>query len=145
MQQQLHSRIIASLHSVSNTGGESWSPPACDEALVNAGCQASVLGLSQGERLLVSNPEGAYFSPALPNSRSGMTVHVSDDAAGSWQRLNLTFDSGGVNGSRAGYSSLVALPGGRVGLAWETSGPGASCYGERCRIVFTTFPTIPSK
>ena len=125
------------LHSISNTGGELWSPPICDEALVSAGCQASVLSL--GKRLLVSNPEGAYFSPPLPQSRSGMTVHISDDVAGSWQRLNLSFDSGGVNGSSAGYSSLVALTGGRVGLAWETSGPGATCYGERCRIVFTTF------
>ena len=68
-----------------------------------------------------------------------MTVTRSTDGGASWRRLGLLFDSGGVNGSWAGYSSLVALGGGRVGLAWESAGPPGTCYGERCRVVFSTF------
>lgn len=60
----------------------------------------------------------------------------------------LQFESGGAkvwngtgnNGTAAGYSSLVTLPRpGQLGLAWETSGPGDSCVGSRCRVVFSTF------
>ena len=153
------------LHAMSSDGGDSFSAPQCDAALFSAGCQASVLSTSTSrghsggpggrsrsrtspQQLLVSNPEGAYFNPPLPQGgRSGMTVHSSGDGATTWQRLNLTFkSSAGVNGTWAGYSSLVNIPlaapsqaEGEVGLAWETAGPGDTCFGERCRVVFSVF------
>ena len=78
-----------------------------------------------------------------------MRVHASSDGARTFAHM-LDFESPGAkvwngtgnNGTAAGYSSLVTLPQrGQLGLAWETSGPGASCIGSRCRVVFSTFDT----
>ena len=119
------------LHSISDTGGESFGPAHC--AVPGEACQASVLAV--GDSILVSNPQG-------PVPRHGMTVSRSVDGAATFEALNLRFDSGGVNGSYAGYSSLVALSSGRVGLAWESADSG-KCWGERCRVVFSTFELPP--
>jgi hypothetical protein len=115
------------LHAISTDGGESFAPPQC--AVPGSACQASILATD--DTILISNPQG-------PVSRHGMTVSRSTDSGRTFYPLDLNFTSGGVNGTWAGYSSLVALPGGRIGLAWETADTG-KCYGERCRVVFSTF------
>ena len=116
------------LHALSLDGGETFGKVRC--AVPGSACQASILAAANGS-ILVSNPQG-------PASRHGMTISRSTDSGNSFHKLDLNFTSGGANGTWAGYSSLVALPSGRVGLAWETADSG-KCFGERCRVVFSTF------
>ena len=119
--------------------------------LVNADCQAPVLVV--GKRIVVANPEGAPLG-----TRTRMTVHASNDVQGhSFSEIparchNATaswpcFDTGaGLNQTAAGYSSLTfvdAMKPRTVGLAWETAGPGATCSGERCRVLFSVFSIPP--
>ena len=134
-------------HYFSSTGGDTWGDAICDSALVNSDCQAPVLVV--GGRIVVANPEG------LPlGTRTDMTVHASDDDQGhtfstvkavcknstaSWG----CFDSGaGPAKTPAGYSSLTFVDASKprtVGLAWETNGPGRTCSGARCRVMFSVF------
>jgi hypothetical protein len=139
-------------HYFSSDGGDSFGPVICDTALVNSDCQAPVLVV--GDRIVVANPEG------LPlGTRTAMTIHASDDEQGHKfstvpaQCRNSTaswpcFDSGaGLDKTVAGYSSLTFVDSRKpqtVGLAWETSGPGATCVGERCRVLFSVFD-VPIK
>jgi sialidase-1 len=140
-------------HYFSTDGGDSFGPVICDHALVNADCQAPVLVV--GRRIVVANPEGMPLG-----TRTRMTVHASDDVHGhnfsviparcsngtaSWG----CFDTGdGPDQTAAGYSSLTFVDATKphtVGLAWETSGPGATCAGARCRVLFSVFdvPQLP--
>ena len=138
-------------HYFSTDGGDSFGSVICDTALVNSDCQAPVLVV--GRRIVVANPQG------LPlGTRTRMTVHASDDMQGhsfsevSVRCSNATaswgcFDTGaGPDNTAAGYSSLTfvdATKSHTVGLAWETSGPGATCAGERCRVLFSVFDIPP--
>jgi hypothetical protein len=134
----------------STDGGASFTPWQCKPALVNTNSQASVLvtNVSNRETILVSNPG---LNPThCPPCSLNMRVHASHDGGVSFERA-LEFEVPGArvwngthnNGTAGGYSSLVELDQathpGMVGLAWETGGPGGSCIGSRCRVVFSRF------
>jgi sialidase-1 len=95
----------ARVHAYSSDGGGTLDPEYTGiEEITAPGIQGSVL--RAGDRLLLS-------TPVHPEIRRELTVFVSDDDGGSW-RPGLV-----VHPGMAGYSDLVPLPGGRVGLFYE--------------------------
>jgi sialidase-1 len=112
---------------ISADGGRTYAaPPAADRVLVEPPAQASILRYSTSasggrNQLLFANPASAR--------RERMTVRVSDDEGQTWTASRV------VHEGHAAYSSLAALPDGRVGLLYER--------GERSayeRITFAAFP-----
>jgi sialidase-1 len=95
----------ARVHAWSSDGGRTLDAPYEGIVGVTApGIQGSVLRV--GDRLLMS-------TPIDPSVRRELTVFVSDDSGLSWQPGPV------VHPGMAGYSDLVALPGGRVGIFYE--------------------------
>ena len=89
---------------ISQDGGETFGEAHFDSALVEPRCQASILRYR--DRILFANP-------ASPTTRTTLTVRVSDDEATSWPIAKRIFDG------LSGYSSLVDLPDGSIGLLYE--------------------------
>ena len=84
-----------------------------------------------------------------------MTIHASDDEQGrSFSKVSAVCRNStaswpcfGTEQTAAGYSSLTFVDARKprtVGLAWETSGPGRTCSGSRCRVLFSVFD-VPIK
>lgn len=96
----------ARVHAYSSDGGATLDAPYSRiEEITAPGIQGSVLRVD-GERLLLS-------TPVHPEIRRELTVFVSEDAGRKW-RPGLV-----VRPGMAGYSDLVPLPGGQVGLFYE--------------------------
>jgi len=96
--------------SFSSDGGETWSPIAHDLQLVESVCQASLLdygNYKSGHYYLFSNP-------AVPSGRTHMTLKVSDDGCKTWYAGYL------IEPGPSAYSCLARLPGGQIGLLFET-------------------------
>jgi sialidase-1 len=95
----------ARVHAWSSDGGRTLDSPYEGIVGVTApGIQGSVLRV--GDRLLMS-------TPVDPSVRRELTVFVSDDSGVSWRPGVV------VHPGMAGYSDLVALPGGLVGIFYE--------------------------
>ncbi len=124
----------------SNDGGESWGPAEAAKELVSPrdGCQASVLRYeSIPGAVIYSGPEDAV-------ERKNLTLRLSRDGGASWPgRVTLGTKA-------AGYSCLVSLPGGDLGVVYE-AGPDAEFSRERNRpagwmnIVFQRVPAATLK
>ncbi|MEU4608137.1 sialidase family protein [Kribbella sp. NPDC023972] len=96
----------ARVHAWSSDGGMTLDAPYTGIPEITApGIQGSVLALPDG-RLLLS-------TPVDPVVRRELTVFVSEDSGQSW-RPGLV-----VHDAMAGYSDLVLLPDGRVGIFYE--------------------------
>lgn len=97
--------------STSTDGGLTWAPPLIDSALIEPGCQASLITLKdeQGRlsnRLLFSNPADV--------KRDRMTVRLSTDGGRTWPRSKL------LHQGPSAYSCLVQLAGpGEAGCLYE--------------------------
>jgi sialidase-1 len=90
----------------SSDGGASLDAPYAGIPEITApGIQGSVLAPPGGRLLLTT--------PAHPSIRRELTLFASDDAGRGW-RPGLVLHEG-----MAGYSDLVPLPGGRVGVLYE--------------------------
>ena len=93
----------ARVHAYSSDGGETLDAPyAGIDEITAPGIQGSVLRVA-GERLLLS-------TPVHPELRRELTVFVSDDAGQAWRPGVV------VHKEMAGYSDLVPLPDGQVGV-----------------------------
>lgn len=96
--------------STSRDGGRSWSEPIRDPALLEPGCQASLIRLAdrrehEQDRLLFSNPAGTR--------RERMTVRLSDDGGKTWPVARV------VHAGPAAYSCLAVLPDGSIACLYE--------------------------
>ncbi|QNE18865.1 exo-alpha-sialidase [Kribbella qitaiheensis] len=95
----------ARVHAYSSDGGATLDSQYEGIAEITApGSQGSVLRV--GDRLLLS-------TPVHPEIRRELTVYVSSDDGRSWRPGVV------VHPGMAGYSDLVPLPGGQVGLFYE--------------------------
>lgn len=101
---------------ISNDGGESWSEVRDDPALIEPVCQASLIRLPKGE-LVFSNPAS--------KKRERLTVRFSTDQGQTWPTSRLLYEGS------AAYSSLAALPDGKIGILFERD--------SYKTITFTTF------
>jgi sialidase-1 len=91
---------------VSKDGGETWTKPAEDPALVEPVCQASLVRLpGKKARLLFSNPASTR--------REKMTVRLSDDGGKTWPV------SRELHAGPAAYSCLAVLPDGTLACLYE--------------------------
>jgi len=88
---------------VSRDGGMTWSATSHDMALVDPGCQASIVNYGTSDegraRFLFSNP-------ADPGDRVRMTVRLSPDEGETWPLSRILHEG------PAAYSCLAVLPGG---------------------------------
>ncbi|WP_051138803.1 exo-alpha-sialidase [Agromyces italicus] len=111
---RIHSGHKARYVAYSEDGGETWSEPEVDAALVDPVNNASIIrknadaepGTSRSKELLFSNAASAV-------SRSNGTVRYSCDDGATWP-VERVFASGGMS-----YSDLVALDSGGYGLFYE--------------------------
>ncbi len=96
----------ARVHAWSSDGGQTLDAPYAGIPEITApGIQGSVLCLPDG-RLLLS-------TPVNPTSRRELTVFVSADSGTSWKPALV------VHEGMAGYSDLVLLPDGSIGIFYE--------------------------
>ena len=95
-------RLVA----VSTDGGETFTKPVADAALVEPVCQASILRLP-GEK------GGILFSNPASTRREKMTVRLSRDEGKTWPIAKE------LHAGPAAYSCLVVLPNGEVGCLYE--------------------------
>jgi sialidase-1 len=100
--QRNNRRLVA----VSSDGGETFSKPVEDAALVEPVCQASILRYS-GEK------GGILFANPASTKREKMTVRLSTDEGKTWPHGRTLFDG------PAAYSCLTVLPDGRIGCLYE--------------------------
>ena len=100
--------------SISEDGGNSWSPVQYEHRQPEpySGCQASVIRLERGTTakdgcLLFSNPA------SNTETRERMTVRNSSDDGATWSTVEV------LHAGPAAYSSLAALPDGRIACLYE--------------------------
>lgn len=91
---------------ISADGGETFSKPVDDDALIEPVCQASILRLP-GEK------SGLLFSNPASTKRERMTVRRSRDDGKTWAEPLL------LHSGPSAYSCLTSLPGGEVGCLYE--------------------------
>jgi sialidase-1 len=96
---------------MSRDGGESWSAPVDDEALIEPVCQASLIAIDAGaaarERVLL------FSNPATEKGRRQLTLRESRDGGRMWPTSRLIYEG------PSAYSSLAQLPDGRIGILLE--------------------------
>lgn len=98
---------------VSDDGGQTFSHPRRDPALVEPGCQASILRYSWPDDGADGRSRILFANPASATDRAHLTVRLSYDEGLTWPVSRQVFDG------PAGYSCLVPLPDNRVGLLYE--------------------------
>ena len=97
-----HRRLVA----ISTDGGETFSPPVADEALIEPVCQASICRLpGEARRILFSNPAST--------KRERMTVRLSTDGGKTWPYARVLHEG------PAAYSCLAELPDGDFACLYE--------------------------
>lgn len=102
--------------SYSSDGGVTWSPLSQESGLADPIVQASLIRYripdsDEPDVLLFSNPDGPLSVERGP--RENLTVRLSPDGGASWP-VRRTLHAG-----PAAYSSLVGLPGGKLGCLYE--------------------------
>jgi sialidase-1 len=91
---------------VSKDGGETWSNPVEDEALIEPVCQASILRYP-------GDKGGLLFANPASKKREKLTVRLSRDEGKTWPGARVLHDG------PAAYSCLTVLPGGGIGCLYE--------------------------
>jgi sialidase-1 len=108
----------------SDDGGQTWSSPEYDAALIEPICQASLIALAHGDE----KPTLYFSNPASKSARRGLTVRASADEGRTWSG-SLVLHEG-----PSAYSCLAPLPEGALGCLYE--GGEKSAYEK---IVFAAF------
>jgi sialidase-1 len=97
----------------SKDGGETFSKPEEDRALVEPVCQASVLRLP-------GRDGGVLFSNPASTKRERLTVRLSTDECKTWAHAKVLHEG------PAAYSCLAVLPDGTIACLYERGDKGAS-------------------
>jgi sialidase-1 len=94
------------LRALSHDGGETWSAPVEDEALIEPVCQASIVPYP-------GDPGGLLFSNPASKKRERMTVRLSRDEGRTWSFAKVLHEG------PAAYSCLAVLPDRSIGCLYE--------------------------
>ncbi len=97
----------------SRDGGQSWSPLAFDQTLVEPVCQASLVRYRpdrRGDRRLL------FSNPAHRDARVRLTIRLSEDDGRSWPAARV------LESGPSAYSSLAILADGTIGALYERGG-----------------------
>ena len=98
--------------SLSDDGGQSWSPVSYDAALIEPICQASLLRLRHGPRSL-QETQLLFSNPASQKSRDHLTVRLSRDGGKTWPASKVLHEG------PAAYSNLIELADGTLACLYE--------------------------
>lgn len=100
------------LVSISKDGGETWSVPVADEALIEAVCQASIVRYP-------GDTAGLLFANPASKKRENMTVRLSQDDGKTWPKARVLHEG------PAAYSCLAVLPDGTITCLYERGNKNA--------------------
>jgi Tol biopolymer transport system component len=103
-----HRRLVA----LSKDGGETFSEPFEDQALIEPVCQASLLRHPGQEKVLL-------FSNPASKKRERMTVRLSLDDGNTWPRSRV------LHPGPSAYSCLAVLPDGTIACLYERGNKSA--------------------
>lgn len=98
---------------ISDDGGESWGSVYLDQSLNTPVCQASILRYSWPEAKAGRSANTILFSSPRGKARQQMTLWISRDDGQTWPEQKQVYSGG------SGYSNLVVLADGHVGLLYE--------------------------
>ncbi|MGH2627481.1 MAG: sialidase family protein, partial [Anaerolineales bacterium] len=100
--------------SISRDGGQTWTEPKLDEALIEPVCQAGFIRLT----LPGAKRNALLFSNPAATTRANMTVRLSYDDGAAWPFAQA------LHAGPSAYSSLAALPDGTIGCLYERGEKG---------------------
>lgn len=96
------------ISSISEDGGESWSPMLAELPLVDPVNQGSILGFEWAGKYIV------FFSNAASVKRENMAISLSSNDGANWTKRYI------VNPEQAAYSDLVIVGSNQLGITYET-------------------------
>ncbi len=100
-------------YSISRDGGQTWTEPVRDVALLDTACQASILQHPFRQPGHDKNPILFANAAATFQNRVNMTVRMSYDDGSTWPVAK------SIHPGPSAYCCLVSLPDGSVGLLYE--------------------------
>jgi sialidase-1 len=95
------------LSSTSTNGGLSWSTPVSVPALIDPVCQGSLISGT------INNQHSLFFSNPASTTRTNMTIKMSTNDGGTWDKQYLVFKG------LSGYSDLALLSETQIGILYE--------------------------
>jgi len=95
--------------SLSNDGGDSWSPLVSDTTLIEPVCQGSLISYNYKRK----KPFLAFSNPANQKARTNMTARISYDNGKTWKLKKVLYQG------PSAYSNLVVLPNGNLACLYE--------------------------
>ena len=114
-------------------GGSSWGEMVYDAAVPDPDCQGAVLGLPNGS--LVFSNANSPSKRQNPSLRLGQIMMEQQKPKVEWSKTTTQL---ATTTTAAGYSTVFRLPGGRLGVLWETAGDQQrGCLGEGCSIALS--------
>eukprot|EP00037_Helgoeca_nana_P021397 m.215913 g.215913 ORF g.215913 m.215913 type:complete len:450 (+) comp25632_c0_seq1:187-1536(+) len=128
--------------SVSNDGGDTWTPMVVMENTPGTSCMGSFLSHPVNKSIVF------FAHPTNLTERRAGAVYRSDDGGMTW---STPLAIGETSASQFAYSSLSFLPSAagngaptadRLGLTYETWADGCEEYAPACAIDFITLPTM---
>lgn len=112
----------------STDGGISFGPVTRDRDLIDPGCNAGITIYRRG------NSEVLIFTNAASARRRNLTVKISYDQGHTWPIARV------INPGSSGYSTVIPLKNGSIGVLYERGGPDAIA-----RITFACFTVAWAK
>ena len=111
-------RIGRRAYAWSDDGGETWSPLCLEQALLDPGCQASIIRYSDEEhgdrnRIVFSNTPNPHESDARWGGRHQLTLRVSYDECRTWPVSKVIY------AGPSAYSDLAVLSDGTLLCLYE--------------------------
>jgi sialidase-1 len=110
------SEVLRRLVATSPDGASGWSLPWFDDALLEPICMASLVAAKDPERLIFANPDTLEITMGQQwnaRDRKRLTAQVSYDQGTTWKEKMV------IEEGPAGYSDMVVLPGGEIGILYE--------------------------
>lgn len=117
---------------ISRDKGESWGEPFGDPALVDSGCQGSLIRYTRRDEVYGTN-RLLFANPADPRGRFNVTVRLSYDEGKSWPVAKV------IKYGPGAYSSMTVFPDGSIGIIYETGEDNEGFADPYAKLAFARF------